>query len=107
MSNQVAHVILEQLGGAGKLMVMAGAKMPFVSLSEQRGGVQFSIGRNEKRVNKVKIVLNGSDLYDVEYWRIWGAKATLLSSSENIYGDMLMDDFESNTGMYLTLMPRR
>jgi hypothetical protein len=102
-NQEIAKVILQQMGGMNRLAVMTGAK-DFIAIEN---GVQFSIGRNAKGVNKVIIKLNGQDLYDVEFGavrRIKGMPAyKMLDRTEGAYCDMLKPLFEAATGMYLTL----
>jgi len=100
---QIATEILKQMGGTGKLSAMTGAKQ-FVALEN---GVRFRIGRNSAGINTVTITLNSMDLYDTEYGRVRTVKHMptykVVAKSEGIYNDMLKDDFESATGMYLKL----
>lgn len=99
----IASTILEQLGGTGRLHRMTGAKK-FIAIDH---GVQFKIGSNAKRINTVRITLNGRDLYDVEFGRVRKVKGvptyTVVNEFKDAYNDMLVDLFESSTGMYLTL----
>jgi len=104
MSNlDIAHTIMNQLGGFRRLGMMAGAK-DFVAIEN---GVQFKIGRNAKRINMVRITLNGLDLYNVEFGYVTKYNGTpsfkVKSKIDDVYNDMLVNLFESNTGMYLTL----
>ena len=100
MSNlAVANEIIRQLGGAGRLSAMTGAKN-FVGSDNS---VHFRIGRNSKGVNVVRITLNAMDTYDVEYGRIRKFDFKVLAKEDGIYNDMLRESFERNTGMYLSL----
>ena len=94
----IAKTIVQQFGG-NRFAVMTGAR-DFVTVNN---GVQFRIGRNAKRVNRVTVTLNGLDLYDVMFWNVRGAKATILSETENVYADQLRSVFEAATGMYTSL----
>jgi hypothetical protein len=97
----VAKTIIEQLGG-GRFAAMTGARN-FVALSAAfngEDGVQFSIGRNAKRVNKVVVTLNGRDLYDVRFWNVTRARCTQVAEYNDVYCDSLRTVFESATGMY-------
>jgi hypothetical protein len=103
MSNlHPSHTILLQLGGTGRLNMMTGAK----NFMKTDSGVQFNIGRNAKSVNMVRVTLNGNDLYDVEFGRVRKVKGVptykVLNKHADVYNDMLVELFESNTGMYLT-----
>jgi hypothetical protein len=100
MSNKaIAETILNQLGGIGRLSAMTGAKH-FVAIEN---GVQFRIGRNAKKVNRVTVTLNAMDLYDTRYSSVRSLKETIRAESASVYNDMLRGDFERETGMYLTL----
>jgi len=100
----VADVILEQLGGMRRLSMMVGARH-FVALEH---GVQFSIGSGAKSgINKVRVVLQPSDTYDVEFWKVRGTTMKKISEWGDVYNNQLMDLFEKETGMYLTIKPRR
>jgi hypothetical protein len=91
----IAKVILEQLGGIRKLVLMTGANT-FVAL---KNGVSFKI--KNRKVNYVKILLNGNDLYDLSFGKIISGKVKLISEKNDIYNDQLVSIFESETGMYL------
>lgn len=103
MTNQeIAQVILQQLGGAGRLQVMTGAK----SIAACDRGVQFKVnGRHptEGKVSHVRITLTPEDTYTVEYIRVHGGNVKTLDTSEHLYADMLKNDFEHNTQLYLSL----
>lgn len=102
-NQEIAQVILQQLGGTGRLAVMTGAK-DFMAIEN---GVQFSIGRNAKSVNKVRIVLTADDLYNVEFGAVRRVKGVptykVLDSTQGAFADMLPQLFEAATGMYLTM----
>jgi hypothetical protein len=119
-NKEIAETIAQQLGGIRRLMLMCGAK-DFLAIEN---GLTFRIGQNEKRVTHVQIKLNGSDLYDLEFLRIVKPpmnttkpdrsdyleakpiRREVLSTSEDVYNDSLMDVFENHTGLYLTLRKR-
>lgn len=106
-----AQTIYQQLGG-GRFKAMTGAKN-FVAIEN---GLVFYIGRNASKANKVKITVNGLDLYDVEFIKYTpysfkiskdgkSFKETQESSKtvaehNGVYCDMLQDIFTSETGMY-------
>ena len=94
----VANTILAQLGGR-KFQVMTGARR-FVG---DANSLCFSLpgggGFARNGINRVRVELNGSDLYDVTYYRTRGTKITTVAESPNIYGDMLREDFTRATGL--------
>lgn len=97
---QVAKTILEQLGGAGRLQVMTGA-YNFVAYPN---GVSFKF--KNRKVNYVKITLNGMDLYDIEFLKLTVNSQKKVAEFEDIYFDQLIDIFEDTTGMYLRLFAK-
>lgn len=100
----VAKTILAQLGG-NQFVALTGAK-------DFLGGVDFlkmKVGKNSKGVTHVKITLDPSDTYTMEFMK-WNAKKLEMSTiykTDGIYCDMLQDIFEEHTGLYTTLVPRR
>jgi len=107
---QVANTILLQMGGAGKIKAMTGAKN-FTALPS---GVSFQFP-NRKGPNYVKVTLEADDTYTVEFGKKAGVQALMsgkvdvdniykkLSEHKDIYFDQLKDLFESETGLYLSL----
>ena len=95
----VAKTILEQLGG-NKFRMMTGAKN-FVGYENC---VSMKIGRNSSNSNYLKITLNMMDLYDMEFCKLtrMGEKKSV-TEYNNIYNDMLTDQFTAHTGMYTSL----
>lgn len=93
---EIANTILRQMGGTGRLGLMVGAKN-FVAIED---GVRFKIGN--RSINRIEIRLNGKDLYDMKFLRIWGSKTTVKAEHEDVYADMLVDLFEKETGLYLS-----
>jgi hypothetical protein len=43
-------------------------------------------------------VLNASDLYDVEYWKVRGIKSALIASDSDVHAEDLIRLFETRTG---------
>ena len=103
-SQQIARTILEQLGG-GQFVALTGARN-FCSARVWRG-VQFSIGSGAKDgINKVRVILEPSDVYTVAFYSVHGARFDCVSIHTDIYCDVLQDLFESTTGFYCTLAAR-
>ena len=94
----VAREILNRLGGH-KFMVMTGAK----NLVSDDNALMFRIPKAKDSINYVKITLTNMDLYDVEYGRIRGDKYTIVNTEKGLYNDMLVKNFEKNTGLYTKL----
>lgn len=95
---QIANTILSQLGG-GQFNLCVGLKNA-VALES---GVQFQIGRGAKHgINKVRVILNACDLYDVEFWKCGKFEFKCVKSLEGVYAEDLRDIFTDATGFYCT-----
>ena len=110
-SKEIAVTILEQLGGK-RFLLFTGAK----NLTATGNGLLFKIPRNASKANHCKITLNGSDLYDVEFFQFipgklkidhkkgtaeWvDEKRTTVKTFNDCYFDMLQDLFTEVTGLY-------
>ena len=93
---EIARTIREQLGGR-LFALMTGAK-GFVALNG--GGLSFRVGRNSKRVNRVSVLYRAaSDLYDMEFGRVWGSQYKVLGKVEGVYCDQLQCVFTAYTGL--------
>ena len=97
MTNQIANTIKDQIGP--KALYMIGAK----DLMGFENGFGFKIMKNSKKVNFVKITLNGKDLYDAEYGWYYGYKYTVKATENDLYEDMLHGSIERNTELYTSL----
>ena len=93
----VANEINRQIGN--RAFTMMGAKHKFGI----ENGLQFKIGRNSKKINFVKVTLNDSDLYDIEFGTIRNLDYTIKKTENDIYADMMHQTIEQNTGLYLSL----
>ena len=97
---EFARIIFEQIGGH-KFAVMTGAKN--FCYSEKEHFLSFSIGRNNKGINRVKIILTPADDYTMQFFYIRGANYKVKAEVEGVYCDMLQDVFTMNTGLYTKL----
>lgn len=96
----VAQTILEQIGGRS-FRVFTGAKN-FVGGDDF---LQFDLprGSTKNKCTKVRITLNGNDLYDVVFYK-WNARKlelTTIKQIDDVYCDMLISIFEEETGLYV------
>jgi hypothetical protein len=98
ISMQVAQTILAQLGGR-RFLYMTGAKF----LVGGHDFLMFKLPRAKNGINKVRIVLNDMDTYDVEAYRLRGADCHLVERVEGVYNDMLQEIFTDLTGLYTSL----
>ncbi len=100
---QISQIIIEQMGGFGRLEAMIAAKN-FMTTDDPVGlRFQFS---GSKKANICKITLLASDTYKFElfkYTRVKYAHCPVVYEVEGVYDDMLKSVFEQETGLYLTL----
>lgn len=95
--NQVAKIILEQLGG-NKFIAMTGAKN-FINLGN---GLSFKLpgaGFTKNGINFVKIILDPSDTYNIEFGRTRGTTYKVINTTNDIYFDVLQEVFTRYTGL--------
>jgi len=96
----IAQTILKQLG-AGKFLVMTGAK----NLLDHGNALSMRLPGNmcKHRINYLKIVLDPSDTYTMEFGRVWGTQYKVIETVKDVYCDMLQNIFTEKTGMETSL----
>ena len=99
MENQIANTIVSQLGGLGILRMFIGLR----SLITEESGVTliFPKPKHKGAVNRVRITLNGGDLYDLEFIRTHGSKVKIVKEDNDVFAEDLKDFFERGTGLYI------
>jgi hypothetical protein len=101
-----ANLIFQQLtmsnAGAGRLKVMVGGKN-FTFDSEERSASFRFTAKAKNKANYMKIILNGKDLYDIEFGYIRSMNYTVRSEVTDMYFDSMKEYFETETGLYLSL----
>lgn len=96
---RVAEEILSQLGG-NRFRVMTGAK----NFAGTDNSLRMRIGRNKTNANYMEVVLNSMDLYDITFAKVTRmGEMKSVKTYDNVYNDMLVEIFESHTGMYTSL----
>lgn len=101
-ANQIVNTIFTQLGGMRRLASFVGGK-GFVG-GECDNCVFAAFRWAAKAANKanyMKITLEADDTYTVTFLSIRGSKMTEKGRFENVYCDMLVNLFESETGLFL------
>ena len=99
MSNQVAKIILQQLGG-NKFLAMTGAK----DVCFDTNCLIFKLPKNAGKVFAYKIELDaGSDTYRLHTIRKAGRFEFATSTLEGVYCDMLQELIAKETGFALAL----
>ena len=95
----VAKTILEQLGG-NKFRMMTGAK----NFGARDNSLSMRIGRNSSNSNYLTITLNSMDTYDMKFCKLTRKfEEKSVTEYNNIYNDMLTDQFTAHTGLYTSL----
>ena len=95
-SMEVAKVIQSQIGH--KAFMMLGAK----DLMAVEQGLQFKI-RGSSKANVVRITLEPSDTYKIEFVKSRGMNFKTVAQYEGVYVDMLHSLIEKETGLYTSL----
>lgn len=97
----VATTIIQQLANSiGRLTAMIGA-YNFVG---SENGVSFRFkARAKNGANGVRIVLDPSDTYTVEFFSVRAGKYKVKNTFSDIYNDSLTHLFENVTGLYLSI----
>jgi hypothetical protein len=101
MTHATANTILAQLGG-GKFLAMTGAR----DLLSFDTGLIFALPRGAKnKANKVRVTLDASDTYTVEFFRFSGRtlELTPVGAVAGVYADNLRPVFTEATGLHCTL----
>jgi hypothetical protein len=100
MANGIGQTILDQLGG-GQFVVMTGAKQ----LVGIESGLMFKLPARFalNGINKIRIVLDPSDTYTVEAFRMRGIDHTRVATVNGIYAENLRQTFTTITGLDCTM----
>ena len=114
-NQEIATTILNQLGG-GQFRLMTGAKS-FLAIER---GLQFRLPSNfaKSGINCIRVTLNVSDLYDMEFGKTTNRipdslKGSVLANKvpvydpmhkvEDVYGDQMAGVFREYTGLDTTM----
>lgn len=99
-ANQTLNQLAATSNGANRLITMIGAKN-FVKCDD-KNFVSFKFMRGaSNKANYIKITLNVSDTYDVEFGKIHGLNYKVISTHQGMYDDMLFGLFTKETGLAL------
>lgn len=88
---------IAQLGGHGRLKAFVGAQNFMVGTDS----VSFRF-KGSKKANYLKITLDPSDTYILEFGKIRGHEYKVTKTLENIYCDQLVEIFEDTTDLFLS-----
>lgn len=96
----ITRIIINQLGGSGRLSAMVGAR-DFLSIDD---GLRFKFTAKAKnKANHVQITLNGNDLYDVKFMNYRSFEFKDVSEHNDVFCGDLVKLIENETGLYLSL----
>ena len=102
VANEIAQIIVAQLGGAGKLKAMTGARQ-FVALPN---GVQIHIPRTGLGIGMIEITVTANDSYDLKFYAPFNSR-TLTRKIKSFEYDVPVEKLraivEEHTGLYLSL----
>lgn len=107
--NEIQKTILQQLGGLGRLTALIGVKSIYTG-SDAELRIRWS-ARGKKKINVVSVSLRPDDYYDVTFAANGRSPLALpllvTSRYEGVGCEDLVRIFEEETGLYLTLFPKR
>lgn len=98
--HEVAETILAQLGGLRRLNVMLGVK--YANTLQNGLSLGFT-AQGEGQINQIDILLEPSDTYRIEFYRVRGGRAVLKETYVAIYADSLKEAIKRATGLNLSL----
>lgn len=94
----VAETILAQLGG-NKFITMTGAK----NFVKSDNSLKFNVGKAKNGIKIIRIVLDKSDTYTVEFAKLVKYDYKVVETRSNVYADNLKDVIGRVTGLALSL----
>lgn len=99
MSNkEVAQTILSQIKTIDFWALGAWAARQYTVLNDEYGGVQFKINCPKLKNGFVQVILNGSDLYNVRFFKVWGGKITVDETIKDVYAEDLVNVIDGRVG---------
>lgn len=94
---EVANTIIQRIGR--RALYMIGAK----DLVGGNNYLAFKVMRNAKGISGIRITLDASDTYTVEFLKFSKCEVKTVSQFEGVYFDQLRDLIESETGLFTSL----
>lgn len=91
----VARTILDQIKTIDPMALMAWGAKDYVGSSNS---IQFTVGGMTRWKGKVIVKLNGSDLYDVRFFRSRGVKILENVTATDIYAEDLVNIIDKKVG---------
>ena len=99
VDNEIARIILEQMGGAGTLRCMIGGTPWLLS-----NGLQVNF-KGCRMADRVQIILDWTDTYTVTFYKLNRVTmdCPVVQEYQLVYVDQLVNLFEQFTGLTLRL----
>jgi hypothetical protein len=95
----VGRTIADQMGGAGKIRAMIGAKVTAIP-----NGLAIKWPNKQKtKGDLVEITLEPNDTYTMRFYNSSRGQKKLVREYDDIYFDQLVPVFEHHTGWYLRM----
>ncbi len=103
-AQSVAQTIYEQLGGKRFGLITGSKDFKYLNDDKKGKGITFTVPRGRPNyIDRVKIYLSPLDTYTMEFY----SGEALYTDKHNVYVENMLDVFESETGLYATLSPRK
>jgi len=100
--NEQVQTMINQLGGAGRLHAMIGAKN-FV-YDNGMASIAFQHMRGDKGINKTMVIYDpDSDTYIITYFKVGRTSCTCKAGASGVYADQLVSTIEQDTGLTLRM----
>jgi len=107
--NQIQSTILDQLGGLGRLTAMIGLRSIYTGDSNEIR-IRWT-ARARAKINVMSVTLRADDYYDVIFSANGASPLALPLAIKSRYEAVGCEDlvriFEKETGLYLTLFPKK
>ena len=103
MSEASAKMVVQQMGGFGRLQAMTGAS-GFIRAADEDGYPELRFKfKNRRGPNYVGIALTPADTYTMRFYRTRKWDLTPKGVYQDVYASQLKPIFEEATGLYLSL----
>lgn len=99
----IAKEIMNQLNILSKKQIWAMFGLKKGSLVGGENYLQFQVGKNSSGGNRIKIELNGNDLYNISVFKIVKFEVKIVKSENDVYAEDMVKVLEQMTGMYARL----
>lgn len=99
----VPAIILQQMGGANRLKMLAGLRSYTGDETTLYLGFPVWDHVDNGKFNSLSIRLEPNDTYTMTFWYQRGLKKSNEQVRSGVYCDQLIEVFESVTGVYITM----